>query len=56
MTRCVECIYHSALEQQCRHDPPRTFMVMAQDGPRQVNVFPRVEENDWCGQAVKGVV
>jgi len=52
MPTCQSCKFFSALKQQCRAEPPKTFMIAVdpQRGPIFAGAFVPVGKDDWCGK------
>lgn len=48
---CSSCPYYSALETQCRRNPPTAFPFPGAMGNIQVTaIFPPAQPSMWCGE------
>lgn len=47
---CGTCRFFSALDKECRKNPPVVLPMMTGGGrPASLGVFPPTTENKWCG-------
>jgi hypothetical protein len=47
VARCRDCVFYDSSTSDCHRCPP-SFVLLGDD--KVTTLFPRVEEDDWCGE------
>lgn len=47
---CGNCRYFSAMQKQCRKQPPTLIPIQNPNGMGTIGTWPPTKDSDWCGE------